>query len=538
MCKHEEYMNKELKELKTKIQKDKPFYLLKKLICSELSNGALKNILLLTYEIGIPADLAINNVLTTQRVTKIINFLNKDYLIDKKVSKKVIDYWKYLLDVGDYEDSLQNNPDLANEFLSDGHDTTQSRIRLVGYKDIEVNNEVNEVESKLLSEIFLEGLKEGNLDKVKKAVEKGFSIDFKDRGNRDALIVWITKKGYLDILSYLINKGIDIWNRFENGQTILMYVVKTEHIEIFDYLISLGANTTDKDDNGKTVLMHAVEVGFLPIIKKIINAKVDINVGTSGYTNIDGVNYSVGKTALMYSIASKKQEVVEYLIEQGADIHSTKNGAEKDEDGNIKYIGKNITMYAVENGNLELVMFLISKGASLLNVRDEFDNNTLIYAVIKKDLKMIKYLLSKGVSINNMNKYHLNPLIYAIKINDINIVKLLVSEGAIIDGDFYKIDDIDIKKPFHYAIEEGVDDIIKYLLSKVVNINDEDQEGKTVLMYAIEKQNIKLIKHLVNLKVDIEKTNQDGNNALWYAMKENNNKIISIIENYIKKDYR
>jgi len=531
-------MNKELEGLKSKIENDKPFYLLKQVICSELKASPLKNILLQTYQLGIPADLLINKDLTAERKELIADYLRKEFLMDKKAARLIVKHWVYLLDIDDYNQSLQNNPELANEFLSESNDTTQSKVRLVGYKDIEVNNEQNEVESKLLSDIFLEGLKKGNLEKVKKAVENGFSIDFKDKGNRDALMIWITKKGYLDILRYLINKGLDITNRFENGKTVLMYVAKTEHLEIFKYLLSLGLSVEHKDDDGKTVLMYATEKGFLPIIKKIINNGADINIGTGGYIKIKDKTYSIGKTALMYSIASHNQEVIEYLLDNNADIFATKNGVIETEDGKIETVGKNIIMYAVEHGDLELVKFLVNKGALLLNIKDEFQNNPLIYAVIKKDLKMIKYLIAKGISINIMNRDNLNPLIYAIKINDLTIVKLLIMEGAILDGELYSTEKGEITSPIHYAIKEGNDEIIKYLLSRAININEQDSDGKTPLMYAIEKQNIKLIKQFISSKVDIEISDNNGNNALWYAGRENNNKIISILENYIKKDYR
>ncbi len=536
-------MIRELQELKIKINKNAPFYMLKQVICSELKTSPLKNILLQTYELGIPADLLINQDLTDERKNMIVNFLRKEFLMDKNAAILIVKHWIFLLGIDDYNESLQNNPELANEFLGDyGEESTQSKVRLVGYRDIEVNNEIsneeNEVESKLLSNIFLDGLKKGDLNKVKKAVKRGFSIDFKDKGNRDALMIWITKKGYLDILSYLVEKGLDIKSRFENGRTALMYVAKTEHLEIFNYMVSLGLKVDDKDDSGKRVLMYATEKGFLPVVKKIVSLGADINIGTNGYAKVDDKLYSLGKTALMYSIASKNQEIIEYLLDNGADIFATKNGVRKNKNGEIEAIGKNVIMYAVEHGDLALVKYLVSKGALLLNVKDEYENNSLVYAVIKKDIKMVKYLISKGVSVNKMNKDNLNPLIYAIKVNELNIVKHLVSEGAILDGSFYSDKEGELTKPIHYAIKEGNEDIIKFLLSKAVNINEQDSEGKTPLMYLIEKQNVKLIKQFLAEKPDVEILDNNENDALYYAKNTSNNKIISLLENYIKKDYR
>jgi len=530
-------MNKELEVLKSHISKDKPFYLLRNIISSKLKVSSLANILLLAYDIGIVADLLINQTMTYERKESLSSYLHKEYFIDKAVAEETIEQWMFLLDIEGNE-TLHSKENLASEFLSGEVESTHSKIILVGHRDIELEEDAVELESKVLSKIFLSGLKSGELSKVKEAVEQGFSIDFKDKGNRDALIIWITKKGYLDILSYLINKGIDIWNPFENGRTILMYVVKTEHLDMFEYLLSLGLDINTNDDSGKTVLMYAAERGYLPMIKKVVNAGASVNIGTDGFTKINKKKYSIGKTALMYSIASKNESVINYLLENGADILATKNGARKSKKHGVVQKGKNIVMYAVENGDVSIMSFLVDKGAELLNVKDEFGNTPLIYAVIKKDIKMIKFLIANGVSLNKLNKSNLNPLIYAIKLHELDIVKLLIAEGALLDGDIYVVDDFEIRKPIHYAIKEGDEDIIKHLLSQNADVNAQDEQGRSPLMYSIQKNNLKAIKQLITLKVNIELCDFKGKNALWYAGKENNNKMISILENYIKKDYR
>jgi len=321
-------MNRELEVLKSKLSKDKPFYLLRNIISSNLKVSSLANILLLTYDIGIAADLLINKNMTPERKESLSIYLNKEYFIDKSMAEETIDNWMYLFDI-ENNDTLHNRENLANEFLSGESQSTHSKIILVGHRDIELEDDTVELESKVLSKIFLTGLKSGDLSKVKEAVENGFSIDFKDKGNRDALIIWITKKGYLEILSYLINKGIDIWNPFEHGRTILMYVVKTEHIDMYDYLLSLGLDVNTNDDSGKTVLMYASERGYLPMVKRVVDSGALINIGTDGFVKINKKKYSVGKTALMYSIASKNEFVISYLLENGADILASKNGVIK-----------------------------------------------------------------------------------------------------------------------------------------------------------------------------------------------------------------
>ena len=95
----------------------------------------------------------------------------------------------------------------------------------------------------------------------------------------------------------------------------------------------------------------------------------------------------------------------------------------------------------------------------------------------------------------------------------------------------------EIRKPIHYAIKEGDEDIIKHLLSQNADVNAQDEQGRSPLMYSIQKNNLKAIKQLITLKVNIELCDFKGKNALWYAGKENNNKMISILENYIRKDY-
>lgn len=71
----------------------------------------------------------------------------------------------------------------------------------------------------------------------------------------------------------------------------------------------------------------------------------------------------------------------------------------------------------------------------------------------------------------------------------------------------------------HEAVAYDALEILNYLLYCNININKQDDEGKTPLHYSLDHNNYELTKLLLNTK-GIEKDIKDqyGNNAMWVAV--------------------
>jgi ankyrin repeat protein len=109
-------------------------------------------------------------------------------------------------------------------------------------------------------------------------------------------------------------------------------------------------------------------------------------------------------------------DVIELLVDHGADIHST------NDDGSILYTG-------IANSNLDMVAWGIGRGLSV-NGRNDRGQTPLYWAVIEYDVDIVELLLKHDADPNipsNIGRY---PLQFVIQDYDRNIVILLLEYGA------------------------------------------------------------------------------------------------------------
>ncbi|KAK2141485.1 hypothetical protein LSH36_1091g00219 [Paralvinella palmiformis] len=110
----------------------------------------------------------------------------------------------------------------------------------------------------------------------------------------------------------LEKKNTDPNARTSSGDTFLMLAVKENNIEAAKLLIQHGADVNaTKDPGSVTALRIAIQENLMPFIKYLLDNGADIN-----QKNI------YGWTPLMSGAKYASQEVINLLIERGADIFS------------------------------------------------------------------------------------------------------------------------------------------------------------------------------------------------------------------------
>ncbi|ORX83059.1 ankyrin [Anaeromyces robustus] len=146
-----------------------------------------------------------------------------------------------------------------------------------------------------------------------------------------------------------------------------------------------------------------------------------------------------------------------------------------------------------------MVKYLIDFGASI-----SFVNNNIISihpVIYWNDLELLKYLISQKLDINRQDKNGHSPLIYAIKRRNISIIQCLIEHGAdiqLVNNQIKIIDSI---------IDHERLDILKYLVTKNLDINSQDEEGQTPLIHAIKRRKLDVMKYLIDYKADIKAVN-------------------------------
>ncbi|MCJ7580275.1 MAG: ankyrin repeat domain-containing protein [Candidatus Aminicenantes bacterium] len=123
------------------------------------------------------------------------------------------------------------------------------------------------------------------------------------------------------------------------------------------------------------------------------------------------------KTPLHFAAQGGFKEIVEFLLEKGADVNAHNIADETP----LHYAS------ALKHG--EVVDFLIARGAKL-NSRTLDGSTPLHYAVNPGNSETIRILIEKGADIHSRNNKGLNPLDLAFEFDLNDIILLLISKGC------------------------------------------------------------------------------------------------------------
>jgi hypothetical protein len=137
-------------------------------------------------------------------------------------------------------------------------------------------------------------------------------------------------------------------------------------------------------------------------------------------------------------------ETFKWLIENGADIHASKNG---------------FLQWASENGHLEVIKILVENGANI----HTYSDYTLRLASENGHLEVVKFLVENGADIHIYNDVILRESVLKGKFE---IVKFLVENGANIDACF---SGSPLGSTLEMATRRGHLEIVEYIKSKKEN---------------------------------------------------------------------
>ena len=175
------------------------------------------------------------------------------------------------------------------------------------------------------------------------------------------------------------NSDIDIdYSEPRLGKTPLSYSAYLGLTKCVDYLLSLNADINKPDGNDMTPLMVACSNG------QVKGSKIALKLIESG-ANVNYVREEDEMTALKFAVGSCKPEVIEALVQGGADI----DGPESSE--------LTALMLAARNNNVEALKILVKAGANAdLKCKLSWARGltALGLAELEKHKKATQYLLS------------------------------------------------------------------------------------------------------------------------------------------------
>lgn len=416
-----------------------------------------------------------------------------------------------------------------------------------------------------------------------------YNADFNIKdGHGKTVLFDAVEGGNLDILKDVINNTNNLNILDENHQNALFSAVIKDDISLATELILNGINVNFLDKDGQNVLFNAILQGAknLPLIELLIKKGINLNIVDNYHKNlIDEILYVFdlqknppkeldGK----YKIVTEEKEYLPLgflFLEHGLEIDK------------IDESGKTILQKAVENKNFANAEFLLNCGADV-NICDEFEKNIVHKEILKgySNYKMIDFLVSHGANIDardldekgivddiieiiaiikgfkKPNTFFSNEIKYDEKY-DILLKKVLTYRPNIerqrLDGtnilfDMVMYNDFETLKtiinyginlnikdkrgytPLIYMVEEGLkisdkkekDSFIErliYFLKYRVNIDAQDNDGRTVIHKAVIANDLVVLEKLLTKKADLSIRDIHGRTALHHTQWHGNYKI-------------
>ncbi|MCX8131540.1 MAG: ankyrin repeat domain-containing protein [Clostridia bacterium] len=302
----------------------------------------------------------------------------------------------------------------------------------------------------------------GQLEMVKYLLSKGIGIESKNYDNDKALISAVRNNHY-EVAEYLINKGADLSPYGFAGEKDLLYeAARNNNIKMMNLITSAGYplnnDTTGKamaaatDNDRLEALKYFLDSGAYPDIESSMAMIPLENSCLSG--NLDAVKLLVetgaainGKTGdgkpLNIASGYGNKDIVEYLINNGADVNATAISTAGEKAG---LRGESSLMKAVARGNFDIVKLLVEHGADLEYQNQRLGMDTVIITTAGcGSSNILEYLLQKHVNIDYRNQNGQTALMRAVSNGRTENVKVLLNHGAntcIKDGSGYTALDI------------------------------------------------------------------------------------------------
>ncbi|APQ18635.1 ankyrin repeat domain-containing protein [Maribacter hydrothermalis] len=356
---------------------------------------------------------------------------------------------KYLLDNGASVTALDSHRYTPLTFGANAGLTNPEIYKAFEAKGVNLVEEKNEHGANLLL-LAAPSLK--NEADLKFFLDNGLALDSKDEDG-NGIFNYASKKGNIDFLKLLVEKGVDyksLNNKggnafmfasqsgrgFSNGLPVYVYlkglglepnIVETsgstplhrlasgnKDAAIFELFLKAGADVNQADEEGNTPFLNAAARNELAIVQLLAKDVQDFNTANKA-----------GETALMLAAHDNNSKVVGFLIENGAEVNV------QDATGNTAayFLAESYTKRNADAFDAKLSL-LTSKGLKLNAVQGE--GNTLYHVAAKKnDLELLKKISEFNIDVNAKNDEGMTALhVAAMKAENDKLLKFLLAKGA------------------------------------------------------------------------------------------------------------
>jgi tankyrase len=347
-------------------------------------------------------------------------------------------------------------------------------------------------------------------------IRKGAQLNIKNKDFVTPLHT-ATENSFYDVMDCLIKSGANVNCIDGLGQTCLHRAARDDDVQAVRLLLSHSIDPSIVSLQGYTAvqlakenvlkilkdppsdsvdleiqLLEASKGGDLAQVKKIITS----NPRIVNCRDIDGRH----STPLHFAAGYNRIALVEFLLQNGADVHASDKG------GLVPL--HNASSY----GHLEVSQFLIKAGADV-NATDLWKFSPLHEAAAKGKVEIVKLLLKNGANPNLKNRDGASPLDLA---KDQEISDLLRGNAALLDA----------------AKKGNLARVQRLLTPENINCRDTQGRNSTSLHLAAGYNNYEVAEYLLEQGADVNAQDKGGLIALHNASSYGHLEIAALLIKY------
>ncbi|MGK5093970.1 ankyrin repeat domain-containing protein [Deltaproteobacteria bacterium TL4] len=229
----------------------------------------------------------------------------------------------------------------------------------------------------------------------------GSDLDHQKGYTSESVIQLLQKGNEGELTHFVESESIKAFAEPER-QLIFQETLQKGDLLLLQSLIQKGVNINQLDDHGETLLIRAAFSGQKELIEKLLQLKADPNITAS----------NTMMTPLMWAAYRGESDILRLLIEAQADVNRTNPE------------GWTAIMWAVDQGHLKATWFLITQKAKL-NLQNHLGMTPLMFAVRKGHVSLAGLLLSNKASLDLNTNTGKTVFDFANESGNLEMIKML-----------------------------------------------------------------------------------------------------------------